>query len=97
MYATSQSCVQESIARGALLCVEAGYGFNHIQAFACDVCMMTYRAVKNSAGYNACVECPPHHTTVDIGMSECAPCPRSQKRYSGERECTFCDVGISPP
>jgi len=93
--ATSEKCLMESVTRGASSCTHEGYGWNHIEAFACDICGLNFHSRMNSAGFNTCVPCQEHSFTEDIGMSECQTCPHSQKRHTSDTECVSCEPGTS--
>jgi hypothetical protein len=91
--ATSLRCIENFQQHGAKECIFAGYGWNHVIANSCDVCGINYHSRRNSNGYNSCIPCPPHFTTVDIGMSECIACPDFHRREQDEAECVLCGPG----
>jgi len=98
--ATSEKCLLESVTRGASSCTYEGYGWNHIEAFACDICGLNFHSRKNSAGFNTCVPCQEHSFTEDIGMSECQTCPHSQKRNPSDTSVSLAslvNLWLPPP
>ena len=87
-------------------CRHAGFGLN--SAGQCGMCARNYAPMNVSdtivfpgtnsvpIWYHHCQECPPHHYTADVGMTECIPCPAFHVRAEQEAFCSVCPAGNKP-